>query len=134
MWLSFSIFLINIMDDDFSYSLIVSWRKYLMLKGLLCGLWSPHWLEWHYRIHCLLFLSGHDKGTLEIGVSLDFAIIIVSKHLSIDCINYVPYPFWNFSCSYALQSDLDCFVTRVTLIKYLLIVPGLVFLYYFYAN
>ena len=37
-------------------------------------------------------------------------------------------------CSYAVQSDLDCIVAHITLIKCLLILPGLVFLYHFYAT
>ena len=72
---------------------------YLMLKGLLCGLWTsdhPHWLEWHYRSHCISFLFEHDKSTSEIGRSLDLYIIIVSKTLSINCINLFFIPFAAF--------------------------------------
>ena len=45
--------------------------------------------------------------------------------------SYFLYLFCGFSCSYAVQSDLHCNVAHVTLIKCLLILPGLVFLYHF---
>ena len=44
---------------------------------------------------------------------------------------FIPFAAFLFSCSYAVQSDLDCIVAYVTLIKKLLILPSVVFLYHF---
>ena len=80
-WLHSHVFLWTLKYDDLSYLLLVFWRRYLMLKGLLCGLWTsdyPSWLECHHRFQCLSFLFEHDKGSSEIGLSLDFSVIIVS--------------------------------------------------------
>ena len=83
-------------------------------------------------MYCLsFFLFKHGKGTSEICLYFDLSVIIVSWPLSINCTIYVLYLFGGFSCSYAVQSDLDCTVAHVTLIKCLLIVPGAVFLYHF---
>ena len=122
------------MDDYFSYPLIFFSKRYLMLKGLLCGILTSDHPHWHHRIHCLSFVFEHDKGTSEICPSLDFSIIIVSYLLCINCMNYVLYPCCGFSYRYAVQSDLDCIVSHVTLINCFLILPGLVFLYHLHAH
>ena len=137
MWLSFSIFLMNI--NEWWFKLFTNSFLKKILDAERITLWAsnfrPSTLARVTSQNSLsLIFFEHNKGTSKIGLSLDLSVIIVSYPLYVNCINHVLYPFCGFSCNYAVRSDLDCIVANVTLVKYLLILPGLVFLYNFYAN